>query len=597
MSTRVSELDVLLAKDDLADQITYLWSHYYSERHVLTEEWKEQRNFVFATDTSSTSNRDLPWSNTTTLPKLCQIRDNLHSNYLSALYPNDRWLRWEGYSQQDSVKAKREAVEAYMENKTRESNFRDTLSQLLYDYIDYGNAFCTTSYESISYEVDGEEVPQYIGPRMNRISPMDIVFDPTAQAFDKTWKVVRSVKTVGELKKQAEDEPENQYLAAAMAKRDTISKFIGIHGVEDSDKADGFQVDGFGSMLEYFNSGYVELLEFWGDMHDPDTGVTKNNRVITIIDRSFVIRDEPIPNWFGTAPIFHVGWRKRPDNLWAMGPLANLVGMQYKIDSYENAKADAIDLAVLPPLVVAGEVEEFDYRPAAEITMDEGGTITELGRNLQGVISAANEIQALEMRMEMYAGAPREAMGIRSAGEKTAFEVQQLQNAAGRIFQEKVTTFEISLLEPALNSMLETARRHLDTTDVVRVMDDDVGVNAFISVTKDDITAKGKIRPVGARHFAANAQLLQNLNGIFASPVGQMVATHTSTKNLAKLLEGVMGLTRFDLFRPNVAVEEQMETQQLAAQMQEDEAATLAASMGQQPEQGGQMPDQGNLPI
>ena len=44
--------------------------------------------------------------------------------------------------------------------------------------------------------------------------------------------------------------------------------------------------------------------------------------------------------------------------------------------------------------------------------------------------------------MEMLAGAHREAMGIRSAGEKTAFEVQSLMTAAGRNFQPKTAPFE-----------------------------------------------------------------------------------------------------------------------------------------------------------
>lgn len=51
-------------------------------------------------------------------------------------------------------------------------------------------------------------------------------------------------------------------------------------------------------------------------------------------------------NWLGKTSIVHAGWRYRPDNLWAMGPLDNIVGMQYRIDHLENLKADAMDLAV-----------------------------------------------------------------------------------------------------------------------------------------------------------------------------------------------------------------------------------------------------------
>ncbi len=109
-------------------------------------EWRELRNYRFATDTTKTTNSKLPWKNKTTLPKLTQIRDNLHANYMDALFPNDNWMKWEGYNLEDSTQKKRRAIESYLKTKIRESNFRETVSQLLYDYIDYGNVFAEVTY-------------------------------------------------------------------------------------------------------------------------------------------------------------------------------------------------------------------------------------------------------------------------------------------------------------------------------------------------------------------------------------------------------------------------------------------------------------------
>ena len=113
--------------------------------------------------------------------------------------------------------------------------------------------------------------------------------------------------------------------------------------------------------------------------------------------------------------------------------------------------------------------------------------------------------------MEMLAGAPREAMGIRTAGEKTAFEVNQLMTAAGRIFQHKTAHFERVFLEPILNAMLEAARRNMDYADTIRVLNDDTGIFFFEEITKEDIKGNGKIVPMGARHFAERARRVQNL--------------------------------------------------------------------------------------
>jgi hypothetical protein len=571
MSNKPLDISAEFARDAHADYISNTWVLYNSLRYDKIKLWNELRNYIFATDTTSTTNKSLPWKNSTTLPKLCQIRDNLHSNYLSALFPNDEWLKWEAYSVKDASKEKTKTIEAYISNKCRQANFRGTISDLLYDYIDKGMCFVTADYES-SYREDskGAKVPVFLGPKAKRISPLDIVFNPLANSFDESIKIVRSLKTIGELFTMAEDNPDNEYLRKALKNRKKLINRMNGYGLDDVDKAQGFLVDGFGSYSEYLKSGYVEFLEFYGDVFDIKSGKLEKGQVITVIDRMWTIRKEPFPTWLGTAPIYCVGWRKRTDNLWAMGPLENLVGLQYRLDHLENLKADAMDMAVLPPLVIKGEVEQFTYAPGCEIQIDENGGVEELGKNLSGVIAADNQIDKIEMRMEQYAGAPKEAMGVRSAGEKTAFEVEQLQNAAGRIFQEKITTFEIELLEKLLNLMLEVSVRNLDSTDVVRVLDDDLAVVQFREITKDDITASGVLRPIGARHFASQAKLVQNLTGIFNSPMAQVIAPHVSSKNLAKMLEDVLNIGRYSLFAPHSAIIEGKDTARLQNQAQED---------------------------
>ncbi len=557
-------------RQDIAKFIANTWDRYNSQRQEQIERWKEQRNYVFATDTTTTSNKSLPWKNSTTLPKLCQIRDNLHSNYISALFPNDQWLKWEAYTLKDASKEKASTIEAYIGNKCREGGFKRVLSQLLYDYIDYGNAFATADYIS-EFRMDGEErVAGYVGPVARRISPYDIVFNPLATSFKDSFKIVRTIRTIGELAIMAEEDPQNTWLQEALKNRSKICGHMNAYGLDDFHKQEGILIDGFGNMQEYLQSGYVEFLTFYGDTHDAKTGELSKGREIVVVDRMWKIQDRPINSWFGSAPIYHVGWRLRPDNLWAQGPLENLVGMQYRIDHLENAKADAMDLGIHPPLVIKGEVEEFRYGPGEEIHIDENGDVTELARNAQWVLQAENSIDRLEMRMEQFAGAPREAMGIRSAGEKTAFEVQQLQNAASRIFQEKISTFETELLEPLLNAMLEVGRRTLDASDVIRVLDNDLGVTLFMDIKKEDITASGVIRPIGARHFAAQAQLVQNITQLANTPIWQQISPHVSVKSLASLVEDVFGLNRFSLIQPNVAIFEQMETQQVAGQAQEE---------------------------
>ena len=61
------------------------------------------------------------------------------------------------------------------------------------------------------------------------------------------------------------------------------------------------------------------------------------------------------------------------------------------------------------------------------------------------------------------------------------------------------------------------------------------------------------------------------------TPIWQQIGAHVSSKALATLVEDVFGLGRFSLIQPNVAVFEQMETQQIAGQAQEEMAMQQGA--------------------
>lgn len=565
----VVELRGLVQPDDASAWVSHLWTKYNNQRVGKVAEWNEVDKYLYATDTTTTSNSNLPWTHKTTTPKLTQLRDNLHSNYLSSLFPNDKWLTWQAFSRDSAKREVASTILGYMENKTREGGFRNTASRLLYDYIDKGNAFAMPCFETRYTEREDERVADFIGPKIVRISPLDIVFNPLATSFEETFKVVRSITTLGALKKLTKTQAGQSDWEGVLERRQRLHAASLSYSREDWNKASQYEVDGFGSIQEYYGSDTVEILEFYGDYHDTLTGELQTNRMITIVDRSIIVRNVPIPTYSGSPAIRHVGWRFRPDNLWAMGPLDNLVGMQYMIDHYINMVSNALDLKVMPPKKILGDVEAFNWGPNEEIHLDEGGDVVEMAQQFGDVYATLQYVESIEARMELYAGAPREAMGIRTPGEKTAFEVQALENAAGRIFQEKITQFEI-FLEQVLNDMLEEAHRNFPIADVIRVVDNDLGVQEFRDISKEDITANGILRPVGARHFAQRSQELQNLVGVFSSPIAPMIAPHTSGKALTQFISDVIDLRGYPIFEANIAIGEQQETQALASQAEED---------------------------
>lgn len=577
MAGETLDIENIVEPEVLAVEIANRWREWDTLRNTKIQEWKELRNYLYATDTKTTGNAMLPWSNTTTTPKLTQLMDNLHANYFASLFPQQKWMRFEASSIDSNVKAKRDTIQAYMENKVRQSDFVNTASDLIYDYIQYGNCFATVQWED-RYKIkeDGDYISQYVGPKVVRISPYDICFNPAASDFLKAPKIIKSIKTLGEIKRMIKDDPAKENMQAILDKM--LHARAAVRGSDATfNKSEGYVADGFSSIQHYYESDYVEILTFYGDIFDYQNDELQVDRIITVVDRAYILTNEENPSWLGHAPVFHAGWRPRPDNLYAMGPLDNLVGMQYRIDHLENLKADVFDQIAYPVMKIRGDVEDFDFEPGTRIYLGEEGDVGYLVPDATA-LNADLQIQTLENKMEEMAGAPRQAMGIRTPGEKTAFEVQSLQNAASRIFEHKTAHFERVFLEPILNSMLETARRYMNFSDTIKVIDDATGVAFFRDITKDDIIASGKIVPVGARHFAERARRVQSLTQLFQIKAADpTVSAHLSGKEFAKIISEELG--EASLFGENISVSEQLETQ---TQMQNAEAVNQENLMTQE---------------
>jgi len=579
MAGTVLDIESVIHPELLATEIANKWMEWNSYRSKWIEEKKELRNYLYATSTKTTSNAILPWSNTTTTPKLTQISDNLHANYMATLFPQNKWMKWEALDKDSGTKLKRDIIQAYMDNKIRQSNFTSVASKLVQDYIIFGNCFATVEFEkSFRKKADGQQVLDYVGPKLVRISPYDICFNPSSSGFDKTPKIIKSIMTLGEVKKFMDDSGNTAY--QAIFDKMIYARNAVKGGDADVSKGNAYTADGFTDIKNYYDSNYVEILTFYGDIYDYSNSMLMRDRIISIVDRAYILENVEQPAWSGKAPIFHAGWRERPDNLYAMGPLDNLVGMQYRIDHLENLKADVFDQIAFPILKIKGDVEDFNFEPGTRIYLGDEGDVGYLVPDATA-LNADNQILNIMNTMEEMAGAPKQAMGIRTPGEKTAFEVNQLQNAASRIFQNKTQHFEKVFIEPILNAMLEAGRRNMSYSEVVKTFDADLGISIFAEITKEDITANGTLVPVGARHFAERAQRLQNLQQMWmAKGSDPTVAAHLSGKTFARIM--AEELNEPALYKDNVMVFEQMETQRMVqeAQIQMQQQQQTAADMG-----------------
>ena len=572
MVGKVIPLENVISPDLLATRITEKWVEWETLRRNKKNDWEEIRRYVYATDTTQTTNSKNPWKNKTTVPKLCQIRDNLYSNYTATIFPKRKWLIWEANEKDANEIAKRDAITNYMSWVIEQPTFKHEIDKIILDYIDFGNCFATVEWTDQRVQLpDGKTQAGYVGPSIKRISPLDIVMNPTSENFMSSPKIIRSIVSMGELREhlqrmsnddnRAEYESLFEYLQEI---RFHARTFQGDWQQQDR----LYAMDGFTSFRAYLLQDYVEVLTFYGDFYDYINNTFEKNRVITVVDRHKLIGNKPNPSFFGYPPIFNVPWRKKQDNLWGMGPLDNLVGMQYRLDHIENMRADVIDLSTYPVQKIKGFVQDYVWQPGEKIFVSEEGDVELVQPQVQ-VLNANMDLQRLQELMEQMAGAPKEAMGFRSPGEKTKYEVQRLENASARLYQNKINQFEEQIVEPLLNAMLELARRNMVGATTIKVFDDEFKIATFETLTVEDITGIGRIKPIAARHFAEQAELVQNLTNLTGSGLWQKVQQHFSGVKLASILEDIFSLKDFEVVTPNIAISEMADAQKLQQTLQE----------------------------
>lgn len=560
--------NVLQSESSLASAISGMWYEWKAARYTAEQRWTETKKYVFATSTRDTTNAKNPWSNTTHRPKLYNIFNNLLVNTDFSLFPNRDWLEFIAFDKDSDTSIKREAALAYLNTKHSLSNFRKVIRDCIADWVLYGNAFAGVEYVT-EYSTDpltGEKTPAYVGPRPYRISPYDIVFNPKASDFAHSPKIVRVFKTLGELELQAEQSPDLGYDKSVIAamKEDRIN----VKNSTDTDgvKANSFIYDGYGSLSDYYKSGHAVIFEFYGDMYDELSGRLLKNHLITVVDGKYILRKGELNTFKGTPNIFQAVWKPRPDNLWGFGPLDNLIGLQYRINHLENAKADAFDQMVDPDMVFYGNPEIEKVGAATYYYVTEQGDVKHLVPDTT-VLNADFQIQELENSMEVIAGAPREALGIRSPGEKTAFEVNVLSNAANRVFEYQTNIFT-DFLEDIVNAELEEARKNLSGSDIVSVIDNDFGVQQFVLITREDLTSNGKVIPVGAREYARKSRLSQQLATFYQTGMTDPeVAQHFPSEKIAKMWSELLDFE--EIYEPYGRIPERLKAAQLQSTAQE----------------------------
>lgn len=583
----MSQLDIF-SKDILADTIVNYWERLSSERTVWMNRMQRVREYLNAPDTAYTENSNLPWKNKTVIPKLTQIYDNLLAQYMQTIIPDDNWVAFEeDYPTADQSTDSK--TEQYIRQKIEDSNTRETIRELLSDYIFPGMACVGVEHvhNKVKSLVDGEDTTKYKGSKIFRVDYRDFVIEPKANNYEESIFIRRREVPISNLIKHNDTNPLIKYDENAINKAVELRNYI--RTTEDALKNSSLRVDGFSSAEDYFNSGRVELLEFWGDIYDEETGELLENQTIAVIDRMYVLYNVSNPIWNGMRPYVVTGWRARPGNLYAQSPLEQLVGIQYRIDHLENLKADIMDLIAYPMTVIYGTpTEDFQFEPGGVFYAGNEGRVDVLAPQANA-LQADTYIMTYMNLMEEMAGAPKMTAGHRTPGEKTKFEVSVLEQGANKMYLEKVTHFEDTLIEPMLNLFYVILAMNFDSEDIIRYFDDDVEALEVIKVNKEDVIRDGRVKPIGSKNYRQKQKDLSEISQamqILSST--DLTSAHVDGYAISKAIEQKLDFEKYEFIKRFKGITDRVDAQAAAQRHTQEASETLGGQVnGNSPDQQG----------
>lgn len=555
-------------KSITAGDVASLFSEWDGLRETQLSLWEEIDRYVHSTDNSDFSDH---FNHSTFIPVVSEIHDDLQSIMYGTVFPHNDWLGWQPMDQGALDTEKRKKVLSYLKHIHTLNGLRETMRKVLDDYTRYGNCFVQVVYENRSQETEsGEVIPDYSGPSLRRISPYDIVFNPTATSFENTPKIIRELKSIGGFMSWVQGLQARGVQVDEEAIERVRNPNRSSTGVATSVEHKNAQYipAGMNSIESYYNSGYVEILWFYGSVYDKETQEVTPNRLITVVDGSCVLFDvEQV-----SSRVFKGTWKPRPDNLWGQGALDNIIGINYMINHRENGKSESLDRMIYPDRLYAGEVEEIydENTDQMKYLTTEGGSVQDIAPDAS-VLSYQSEIEQYEARARRAARLPQQLSGFRTPGEKTAQEVQTLNDGAFRGFINRAEQFEQDVLEKVVKAEIMLARDNYGGAIPVPSQDED-RLYEFVQVTKDDLNTNARLVPYGARRFARLLQQQAGLQQLAAGGLAEIVRQHMDTWKTAEAVNHVFGFEEFEMFDKFASISEEVERTQLVQQAQQEVA-------------------------
>jgi len=298
-------------------------------------------------------------------------------------------------------------------------------------------------------------------PCVELVDLYDFFWDPNG--YDEqtcSWMAHRTYRSYEYLEKMAK---EGLYKNVQLLKDVSKKMFL-----DDNDKSDRNNSAGFNDPKGYASQddkeSNIELIEYW-----------ENNRVITIANRSVVIRDEKNPYEHGQKPFVRIVDQSIPKEFAGIGEVGPIETLQYELNDMRNQRMDNATLILNRMWLVANGANVDED----ELVSDVGGVIHT--DDINGVVA----LQVPEIPNSSY----REETLIKADIQQTTGITDYTKGVSSDALANETAT-GISLMQEAGNSRLRLKMMNLEYA-IKRVGE------LFVSLNKQFVTEEMAIRVAG----------------------------------------------------------------------------------------------------
>ena len=304
--------------------------------------------------------------------------------------------------------------------------------------------------------------------------------------------------------------------------------------------------------LDKYNTP-IELIEMWGTIPSELSKDGVLQRVITIANRRFMMRNRPNPFWHGQLPFLQFSPMPDPHYFYACGKAEAIEKLQITGNRFLNQSLDAAELIIDPVWFYNREANlntrNMVVRPGKFFPVDgnPNAVVAPLQSNLNALTMADAKINQVRDFAQMGTGITEDGIaGLGGDSRQTAREFVGRREAAGTRLALEARLYEECLLEKHANMMVALNKQFLDMPTEVTILGDtaftDPSTGQPIPASKVeldyyDMLPNYMARATGAANTLSKMtrqqsyiQLLQAM----ASPIGQAVVGSINAVNFFK---------------------------------------------------------------